>query len=166
MGAGRALGRKRGRGLAYGAVSWRASNRARLPLLAAGLGAAVAGAGLSPGVYVLAALAAVAGLFVAPALTTAYLIADESVGAGSRTQAGAWVNTAVNAGSSVGAAAAGLLVDRLPPAVCFAVAAVPALLCAAAVARGAVARGPVGSGPVEGGAEDGGGTARGAVSRS
>lgn len=151
LSAGSAVG-----GLAYGAVSWRASNRARLPLLAAGLGAAVVGAGLSPSVYVLAALAAVAGLFVAPALTTAYLIADESVGAGSRTQAGAWVNTAVNAGSSVGAAAVGLLVDRLPPAVCFAVAAVPALLCAAVVARGAVVRGPV----------DRGETARGAVSRS
>lgn len=138
LSAGSAVG-----GLAYGAVSWRASNRARLPLLAAGLGAAVAVAGLSPGVYVLAALAAVAGLFVAPALTTAYLIADESVGAGSRTQAGAWVNTAVNAGSSVGAAAVGLLVDRLPPAVCFAVAAVPALLCAAVVARGSAARAAV-----------------------
>ncbi|MET9662677.1 MFS transporter [Streptomyces sp. NPDC006510] len=135
LSAGSAVG-----GLAYGAVSWRASNRVRLPLLAVGLGAAVVGAGLSPSVYVLAALAAVAGLFVAPALTTAYLIADESVGAGNRTQAGAWVNTAVNAGSSVGAAAVGLLVDRLPPAVCFAVAAVPALLCAAVVARGAVSR--------------------------
>ncbi|MFE3947174.1 MFS transporter [Streptomyces sp. NPDC059118] len=161
LSAGSAVG-----GLAYGAISWRASNRARLPLLAAGLGAAVVGAGLSPSVYVLAALAAVAGLFVAPALTTAYLIADESVGAGSRTQAGAWVNTAVNAGSSVGAAAAGLLVDRLPPVVCFAVAAVPALLCAAAVARGAVGSGPVESGAVDSGAADGGGTARGAVSRS
>ncbi|MGW2084936.1 MFS transporter [Streptomyces sp. NPDC001880] len=135
LSAGSAVG-----GLTYGAVPWRASNRARLPLLAAGLGAAVVGAGLSSGVYVLAALAAVAGLFVAPALTTAYLIADESVGAGSRTQAGAWVNTAFNAGASVGAAAVGLLVDRLPPAVCFAVAAVPALLCAAVVARGAVSR--------------------------
>ncbi|MFJ1549476.1 MFS transporter [Streptomyces sp. NPDC088246] len=135
LSAGSAVG-----GIAYGAVSWRASNRVRLPLLAAGLGAAMVGAGLSPDVYVLAAVAAVAGLFVAPALTTAYLIADESVGAGSRTQAGAWVNTAVNAGSSVGTAAVGLLVDRLPPAVCFAVAAVPALLCAAAVARGAISR--------------------------
>ncbi|MFD0343147.1 MFS transporter [Streptomyces sp. NPDC127117] len=135
LSAGSAVG-----GIAYGAVSWRASNRVRLPLLAAGLGAAVVGAGLSPGVYVLAALAAVAGLFIAPALTTAYLIADESVGAGSRTRAGAWVNTAVNAGSSVGAAVVGLLVDRLPPAVCFAVAAVPALLCAAVVTRGAVSR--------------------------
>ncbi|MFD7619560.1 MFS transporter [Streptomyces sp. NPDC059802] len=131
LSAGSAIG-----GLAYGAVSWRASNRVRLPLLAAGLGAAMVGAGLSPNVYVLVAVAAVAGLFVAPALTTAYLIADESVGAGSRTQAGAWVNTAINAGSSAGTAVVGLLVDRLPPAVCFAVAAVPALLCAATVARG------------------------------
>ncbi|MFG3526897.1 MFS transporter [Streptomyces sp. NPDC047917] len=131
LSAGSAVG-----GLAYGAVSWRASNRVRLPLLAVGLGAAMVGAGLSPNVYVLAAVTAVAGLFIAPALTTAYLIADESVGAGSRTQAGAWVNTAINAGSSVGVAVVGLLVDRLSPAVCFAVAAVPALLCAAVVTRG------------------------------
>ncbi|MFJ7493801.1 MFS transporter [Streptomyces sp. NPDC097727] len=135
LSAGSAVG-----GLAYGAVSWRASNRVRLPLPAVGLGAAMVGAGLSPNVYVLAVVTAVAGLFVAPALTTAYLIADESVSAGSRTQAGAWVNTAINAGSSVGVATVGLLVDRLPPAVCFAVAAVPALLCAAAVARGAISR--------------------------
>ncbi|MCT2545473.1 MFS transporter [Streptomyces atratus] len=131
LSAGSAVG-----GLAYGAVSWRASNRVRLPLLAVGLGATMVGAGLSPNVYVLVVVTAVAGLFIAPALTTAYLIADESVGAGSRTQAGAWVNTAVNAGSSVGVAVVGLLVDHLSPAVCFAVAAVPALLCAAVVTRG------------------------------
>ncbi|MFE3900258.1 MFS transporter [Streptomyces sp. NPDC059153] len=135
LSAGSAVG-----GLAYGAVSWRASNRARLPVPVAGLGVAMVVAGMSPDVYVLVAVVAAAGVFVAPALTTAYLVADESVGAGSRTQAGAWVNTAVNAGSSAGTAAVGLLVDRLPPAVCFAVAAVPALLCAAAVARGAVSR--------------------------
>lgn len=131
LSAGSAVG-----GLAYGAVSWRASNRVRLPLLAVGLGATMVGAGLSPNVYVLVVVTAVAGLFIAPALTTAYLIADESVGAGSRTQAGAWVNTAINAGSSVGVAVVGLLVDHLSPAVCFAVAAVPALLCAAVVTRG------------------------------
>jgi MFS family permease len=151
LSAGSAVG-----GLAYGAVSWRASNRARLPLPAVGLGVTLAVAGLSPDVYVLAGVVAVAGLFVAPALTTAYLVADESVAEGVRTRAGAWVNTAVNAGSSVGAAAVGLLVDRLSSAVCFAVAAVPALLCAAVVARAVVVRGPVGRG----------GTAGGAVSRS
>lgn len=181
LSAGSAVG-----GLAYGAVSWRASNRVRLPLLAVGLGAAMAGAGLSPNVYVLAVVAAVAGLFVAPALTTAYLIADESVGAGSRTQAGAWVNTAINAGSSVGVAVVGLLVDRMSPAVCFAVAAVPALLCATVLARGRVVPGPMGSdsadsgtvgntpadnrpadnGAVDNAPADNGGPARGAVSRS
>ncbi|MFF9567250.1 MFS transporter [Streptomyces sp. NPDC014685] len=150
LSAGSAVG-----GLAHGAVPWRASNRARLPWPAVGLGVALAGAGLSPDVYVLAGVVAAAGVFVAPALTTAYLVADESVAEGARTRAGAWVNTAVNAGSSVGAAAVGLLVDRWSPVVCFAVAAVPALLCAAVVARAPGARGPV----------DRPGTARGAVSR-
>ncbi|MGW1102818.1 MFS transporter [Streptomyces sp. NPDC002540] len=135
LSAGSAVG-----GLAHGAVSWRASNRIRLPVPAAGLGLAMAVAGLSPDVYVLVAAVAAAGVFVAPALTTAYLAADESVGEGSRTQAGAWVNTAVNAGSSLGTALVGPLVDRLSPAACFAVAALPALLCAAVVARGAVGR--------------------------
>ncbi|WP_326739665.1 MFS transporter [Streptomyces sp. NBC_01022] len=129
LSAGSAVG-----GLAYGAVRWKSSSRLRLPVVAAGLGAALAAAGVSPHLYVLVAAAAVAGLFVTPALTTAYLIADESVDADRRTQAGAWVNTAFNAGSSGGTAAVGLLVDRLPLALCFALAAAPALLCAAAVA--------------------------------
>ncbi|MFF4096998.1 MFS transporter [Streptomyces sp. NPDC001834] len=135
LSAGSAVG-----GLAYGAAPWRAPNRVRLPVLVAGLGVALGAAGLSPGVPVLVAVVAAAGVFVAPALTTAYLVADESVDAGARTRAGAWVNTAVNAGSALGSAGAGLLVDRLPPPVCFALAALPALVCAAVMARGALGR--------------------------
>lgn len=108
-------------GLLNGAVGWSSSARARLPFLAAGLGLCLAVAGLAPGVGTLVAAVACAGLFVAPALTTAYLIADESVAPGYRTRAGAWCNTAVNAGMSAGAAAVGLLVERLPLPVCFAV---------------------------------------------
>lgn len=137
LSAGSAVG-----GLAYGAVRWRSPSRVRLPLVAAALGAALLLAGLSPHLYVLIALVAVAGMFVAPALTTAYLIADESVDVSRRTQAGAWVNTAVNAGMTGGTAVVGLLVDRLPLPVCFALAAAPALLCAAAV-RPARLRRPV-----------------------
>lgn len=129
LSAGSAVG-----GLAYGAVRWKSAGRVRLPVVAAALGATLMVAGLSPHLYVLIALAAVAGLFVAPALTTAYLIADESVDDARRTQAGAWVNTAFNAGSSGGTALVGLLVDRLPLALCFALAAAPAPVCAAAVA--------------------------------
>ncbi|MEU2024519.1 MFS transporter [Streptomyces sp. NPDC016469] len=132
-------------GLAYGALRWRASLGMRLPATAAGLGAAVAVAGLAGNVYVLIAVVGAAGLFVAPVLTTAYLIADESADAARRTRAGAWVNTAFNAGSSGGTAAVGLLVDRLPLALCCAVAAAPALLCAGAVAVSGVRRARAGT---------------------
>ncbi|GGY91894.1 MFS transporter [Streptomyces geysiriensis] len=108
-------------GLLNGAVAWSSSARARLPFLAVGLGLCLAAAGLAPGVITLAVAVACAGLFVAPALTTAYLIADESAAPGFRTRAGAWCNTAVNAGLSAGAGAVGLLVERLPLPVCFAV---------------------------------------------
>nr|WP_237519016.1 MFS transporter [Streptomyces sp. SID5910] len=108
-------------GLLNGAVTWGSSARARLPFFAAGLGLCLAAAGLAPGVGALVAAVACAGLFVAPALTTAYLIADESVPPGFRNRAGAWVNSAVNAGMSAGAAGVGLLVERLPLPVCFAV---------------------------------------------
>ncbi|MFE7125408.1 MFS transporter [Streptomyces sp. NPDC057617] len=122
-------------GLVNGAVTWRLPARPRLALLCAALGLALAAAGLAPNVYALGAAVAVAGLFVAPALTTAYLIADEAAAPGTRTQAGAWVNTAVNAGISGGTAAVGVLVGRLPLALCFALAALPALLCVATALR-------------------------------
>ncbi|MET9821275.1 MFS transporter [Streptomyces sp. NPDC006349] len=108
-------------GLVNGAVAWTSPTRARLPLFAAGLGLCLAAAGLAPGLGTLVPAVMCAGLFVAPALTTAYLIADESAAPGTRVRAGAWCNTAVNAGMSAGAAAVGLLVERLPLPVCFAV---------------------------------------------
>ncbi|WP_407284999.1 MFS transporter [Streptomyces sp. BP-8] len=129
LSAGSAVG-----GLLNGAVSWRTGARVRLPLLAAGLGLALAAAGLAPGVGALTVAVACAGFFVAPALTTAYLLADEVAPPGRRTQAGAWVNTAVNAGISGGTAAAGLLAARLPLGVCFALAGGVTLLAALACA--------------------------------
>ncbi|WP_405764951.1 MFS transporter [Actinacidiphila glaucinigra] len=126
LSAGSAVG-----GLVYGSVQWRASSRIRLSSLALALGLVLAVTGLSPHPYVLIAWVALGGLFVAPAITTAYLIADECAGPGARTRAGAWVNTAFNAGSTGGTAAAGLLVGRMPLAVCFAVAAAPVVLSAA-----------------------------------
>ncbi|MET9833900.1 MFS transporter [Streptomyces sp. NPDC006385] len=132
LSAGSAVG-----GLANGAVAWRVPAGVRLPLLAAGLGLALLGAGLAPGLGALAALMAVAGLFVAPAITTAYLIADEAAAPETRVRAGAWVNTAVNAGGTAGAAVAGLLVGPLSTGWCFAVTGAVTLLAAAAAARGA-----------------------------
>lgn len=108
--AGSALG-----GLAYGALSWRAGTRTRLALLGLALGGGVAAAALVPGVPALVALLFVVGVCCAPIITTAYLLADESVAAGYRTRAGNWVNTAHNAGASVGAATVGLFLAVAPP---------------------------------------------------
>lgn len=52
-------------------------------------------------------------------------------------RAGAWVNTAVNAGSTAGTAIAGALAGGLPVAACFALTGAVVLMTAAAVAGGA-----------------------------
>jgi predicted MFS family arabinose efflux permease len=114
-------------GLAYGARRWQVSRHMRLTVLVSAVGLCVALAGQSPDIAVLVAVAGFTGLFVSPALTTAYLIADEAAARNARTEAGAWVNTAYNAGNSAGTAGIGLLVDRLPLAACFAIAAATAL---------------------------------------
>ncbi|GGV24681.1 MFS transporter [Streptomyces filipinensis] len=137
LSAGSAVG-----GLLNGAVAWRAAAGTRLPLQAAGLGLVLCAAGLATGVGTLALAVAAGGLFVSPLITTAYLIADEAAAPGARVRAGAWVNTAVNAGGTAGAAVAGVLVGWLPPGPCFAVTGGVMLLTALAVARGtASARG-------------------------
>ncbi|MFI0962884.1 MFS transporter [Streptomyces sp. NPDC021080] len=124
-------------GLLNGAVDWRTAPGTRLPLLAGALGLALLGAGLADGLGTLAVAVACAGFFVAPALTTSYLMADAAAPPGFRTQAGAWVNTAVNAGSSGGAAGAGLLVGRLPLGLCFAVSGALAITAALVCVRSA-----------------------------
>jgi hypothetical protein len=118
-------------GLAYGAHTWRATPPVRLSMLAVALGVAVAAAGLSANIVGLTVLVAVAGLFISPALATAYLAADEAAPPDARTRAGAWVNTGFNLGDSGGAAGVGVLVARLPLVLCFVVAGVPAVLAAA-----------------------------------
>lgn len=116
LSAGSAVG-----GMLNGAVNWSVPAPTRLALLTACLGLALVGAGLAPGLGALALFMAGAGFFVSPAITTAYLIADAAVAPEARTRAGAWVNTAVNAGSTGGTAAAGVAAGQLSVAGCFAV---------------------------------------------
>ncbi|QOV35486.1 MFS transporter [Streptomyces ferrugineus] len=142
LSAGSAVG-----GLLNGAVTWRAPAGLRLSAQATGLGLALCGAGLAQGLGTLAAAIAVAGVFVSPLITTAYLIADETAAPEARVRAGAWVNTAVNAGVTAGAAVAGVLVGGLSVGVCFVVTGVVVLLTAVAVGRGA-GRGRGTGGPV------------------
>ncbi|MFC5212261.1 MFS transporter [Streptomyces coerulescens] len=135
LSAGSAVG-----GLLNGAVAWRSAAGTRLAAQAAGLGLALCGAALAQGLGTLAVAVAAAGVFVSPLITTAYLIADETAAPAARVRAGAWVNTAVNAGGTAGAAAAGVLVGWLPVGVCFAVTGGVLVLMAPAVARGTTGR--------------------------
>ncbi|SFO77711.1 Major Facilitator Superfamily protein [Actinomadura madurae] len=118
-------------GLGYGALGLPAPGRARLAVLLVPLGLAPAAAGLAPSTAALAALACAAGLFVGPALTTAYLLADEAAPPGARTRAMAWVNTALNLGAAGGTAATGAALDTFPLPACYVLAAAPALLAPA-----------------------------------
>ncbi|WP_037680623.1 MFS transporter [Streptomyces griseus] len=136
LSAGSAVG-----GLLNGAIDWRTPARVRLPWQAAGLGLALCAAGAASEPWSLTAALACAGAFVAPALTTAYLIADETAPPGARTRAGAWINTAVNAGSSCGAISAGLLLTHAPLGACFAAAGATALISAAGAVRATAGRG-------------------------
>jgi len=122
-------------GLVLGAVPWRAPAGTRLMVLAAALGLSVCLAAAVPGVPWLAAAAAVSGLTISPTLSTAYLLADELAAAEHRTRAGTMVNTAFNAGGSAGTAGIGLLTGQLPLALCFVLAAAPALAALAAGPR-------------------------------
>lgn len=150
--AGLAVGSVVG-GLAYGARAWRAPLRVRLPLLAVGLGATQAVAGLAPAPLVLALAVVAVGVWVAPTLTSAYLAADQAAPERARTRAGTWVNSAFNAGNAAGTAAIGLAVDHWPLTVCFAAAAaVPVVTGAAALPQLLSARGRLrkAGGPVVG----------------
>ncbi|MFE1168011.1 MFS transporter [Nocardiopsis sp. NPDC058789] len=134
--AGSALG-----GLAYGALTWRTGPRVRLALLGLALGGGVAAAALVPGVSALAALLFVVGACTAPIITTAYLLADASVPDGYRTRAGNWVNTAHNAGASVGAAAVGPFLTTVPAEAGYSLAgAVLVVVSGAVLAAGATGR--------------------------
>jgi predicted MFS family arabinose efflux permease len=63
-----------------------------------------------------------AGATVAPAEATIYAMVDRAAPAATMTEAFAWLATAMAVGGAVGAASAGLLVDRAGPAAGFALA--------------------------------------------
>jgi predicted MFS family arabinose efflux permease len=130
LSAGGALG-----GLGYGAVAWRVSAPRRLAFLAAGLAVVLIPAALSPSLPVLALLVGLAGVLVAPALATAYVLADGLASPTARNRSGNWVNSGYNAGSSAGAVLSGQLVGRIPLSACLPVLAAPALLAVVPLLR-------------------------------
>ncbi|GAA2604281.1 MFS transporter [Paractinoplanes durhamensis] len=95
-----------------------------------GLGLLAASA--APGLLVLGAVMALAGVAISPLYVVAYLAADDLTPPEHRTEAGTWVNVAANGGNAAGAAFAGLLTDLHGPSPAFRAAGL--LLAATAVA--------------------------------
>ncbi|MER6441707.1 MFS transporter [Streptomyces sp. NPDC001185] len=99
-------------GLLYGHRIWRATLSRRLLALGATGTAALALLAAAPLLPVAAAALFALGACLDMLLITAYLLVDQLFPAGARMEAGAWVNTAYNLGSSLGSVLAGALLDR------------------------------------------------------
>jgi len=131
LAAGSAVG-----GLVYGHRNWKPALAIRLVVLSIAFVAVSAIAALAPEQITLGVVLFGLGLFLAPTVITAYLLADALTAEHVRTEATTWTNTAVNFGVAVGAAVAGLLVDHAGTTTAFAVgAAVAGVLVLAAGTR-------------------------------
>ena len=117
LGAGALVG-----GLAYGARPWQGEPEGRLRVLVALLALGYLPLVLVPGVAAMTALAAFAGVFLAPALACAFTVVDRHAPRGTVTEAFSWLVTTFSVGASVGTAAAGPAVELGGAAAGFAVA--------------------------------------------
>lgn len=103
-------------GLVYGRYRWRGA-LARRPLVLVAVSAlCYAAPALVYAVPATGVALVLAGACADVLLITVYQLVEVLVPEGSRTEAGAWVNTAYNLGAALGAAAGGVLVDRTGPA--------------------------------------------------
>ncbi|MHA7306016.1 MFS transporter [Arthrobacter sp. TMN-49] len=120
--AGSALG-----GMLYGRLEWTLSPLGQLPLLAAGVAVGAIAMAVAPGVITLGILAAVTGLFLSPAMISAYFAASKYGPSAQATEVNTWVNTSQNIGAAAGSALAGILIERSTTSTSFVSAGVAAL---------------------------------------
>ncbi|MFF8270118.1 MFS transporter [Streptomyces sp. NPDC016562] len=98
-------------GVAYGARRWAGAPERRLRLLVALLAAGYLPLTLTPGPVAMTALAALAGVFLAPALACAFIVVDRHAPAGTVTEAFSWLVTFFGVGAAIGTAVAGPVVE-------------------------------------------------------
>ncbi|WP_028815458.1 MFS transporter [Streptomyces flavidovirens] len=125
-------------GVVYGARQWAGAPERRLRFIVALLAAGYLPLMLTPGVPAMVVLAAVSGVFLAPALACAFIVVDRHAPRGTVTEAFSWLVTTFGVGAAVGTGAAGPAVEYGGTAASFAVAAgggVAALLVLLATRR-------------------------------
>ncbi|MBT2399030.1 MFS transporter [Streptomyces sp. ISL-100] len=125
-------------GMVYGARQWAGAPERRLRFIVALLAAGYLPLMLTPGIPTMVVLAAVSGVFLAPALACAFIVVDRHAPRGTVTEAFSWLVTTFGVGAAVGTGAAGPAVEHGGTAASFAVAAaggVAALLVLLATRR-------------------------------
>ncbi|MEU7280664.1 MFS transporter [Streptomyces sp. NPDC045431] len=115
------LGALIGGGL-YGARQWAGAPERRLRVLVALLALGYLPLVLTPGVVPMTALAAVSGVFLAPAIACAFIVVDRHAPRGTVTEAFSWLVTTFGVGAAAGTAVAGPAVELAGTAASFAVA--------------------------------------------
>ncbi|MFC9425061.1 MULTISPECIES: MFS transporter [unclassified Streptomyces] len=98
-------------GLAYGARRWTGTPERRLLAITALLALCYLPLMLTPGILAMTALAALAGVFLAPALACAFVVVDRHAPRGTVTEAFSWLVTTFGVGAALGTAAAGPVVE-------------------------------------------------------
>ncbi|WP_329215767.1 MFS transporter [Streptomyces sp. NBC_01485] len=98
-------------GVVYGARRWAGTPERRLRGLVALLAVCYLPLLLMPGAVAMVALAALAGVFLAPALACAFVIVDRHAPRGTVTEAFSWLVTTFTVGASVGTGLAGPVVE-------------------------------------------------------
>lgn len=111
-------------GVFYGARQWAGAPERRLRMLVALLALCYLPLMLTPGPVAMTALAALSGVFLAPALACAFIVVDRHAPAGTVTEAFSWLVTFFGVGAAIGTAVAGPAVELGGTAASFAVASV------------------------------------------
>jgi MFS family permease len=99
-------------GTVYGARQWSGAPERRLRALVALLAVCYLPLTLMPGAVAMTALAALAGVFLAPCIACAFIIVDRHAPRGTVTEAFSWLVTTFTVGASVGTGLAGPAVER------------------------------------------------------
>ena len=134
-------------GLAYGAVQWGRPVDLRLRLSVAGLAGSSVLLALAPGIATMALACVAAGVTFAPTMISGFALVQARVGAGTLTEALAWLTSSVNVGAAGGAAAAGWVAEEVGAREAFLVGVGGAVACAAVAWAGARwLRAPAGEG--------------------
>ncbi|MEV6327335.1 MFS transporter [Streptomyces sp. NPDC051909] len=109
-------------GVAYGARQWAGAPERRLRVLVLLLALGYLPLLLVPGPAAMTALAALAGVFLAPAIACAFIVVDRHAPAGTVTEAFSWLVTTFGVGAALGSAVSGPAVELFGTPAGFAVA--------------------------------------------